>query len=305
MARLARKELADLRAMEEEDARMELHGSGKHFYGAGATPSMGLSQFRGGAKKKSKCRHVSYEDEGEMEGAGRFQFRLPRLTGPRPTSTAIVPYRPPSGALVPLGPAGRPVARPSMPQSWYQNLGRAPRAPARPVAPASGARTSGLLGRLRSGLTAQRLATAASLGVPLGMLGAYLADAGSSSGTGGYYDDYAGEDYPPSGGPSGPIVDPSLPPAPEVPTDGGDMVDLDGDGIPDTVVPRGHAGTSDMDWLYRSGNVEYAPRRGRGKKAKSGHDGRSARAEIVRKVMREHGLSLPQASKFVKEHGLY
>jgi len=31
----------------------------------------------------------------------------------------------------------------------------------------------------------------------------------------------------------------------------------------------------------------------------------SARGEIVKKVMREQGLSLPQASKYVKEHGLY
>jgi len=31
----------------------------------------------------------------------------------------------------------------------------------------------------------------------------------------------------------------------------------------------------------------------------------SARGAIVSKVMREHGLSLPQASKYVKEHGLY
>jgi hypothetical protein len=29
------------------------------------------------------------------------------------------------------------------------------------------------------------------------------------------------------------------------------------------------------------------------------------RGEIVKRVMREHGLSLPQASKYVKEHGLY
>jgi hypothetical protein len=31
----------------------------------------------------------------------------------------------------------------------------------------------------------------------------------------------------------------------------------------------------------------------------------SARGAIVKKVMAEHGLSLPQASKYVKEHGLY
>jgi len=39
--------------------------------------------------------------------------------------------------------------------------------------------------------------------------------------------------------------------------------------------------------------------------AKSGGaDKRKARGEIVKKVMREKGLSLPQASKYVKEHGL-
>jgi hypothetical protein len=33
--------------------------------------------------------------------------------------------------------------------------------------------------------------------------------------------------------------------------------------------------------------------------------GRSKRHDIVRDVMRQHGLSLPAASKYVKEHGLY
>ena len=33
--------------------------------------------------------------------------------------------------------------------------------------------------------------------------------------------------------------------------------------------------------------------------------GRSQRNAIVRKVMQKHGLSLPQASKYVKEHNLY
>jgi hypothetical protein len=109
----------------------------------------------------------------------------------------------------------------------------------------------------------------------------------------------------------GPIIDPSLPPAPEIPTDGGDMVDLDGDGIPDTVLPRDSMGASDMDWMYRSGNVAYKGRsqRGRGKLtiqhggAKS--SGRSARAAIVKQVMAERGVSLPQASRIVKEEGLY
>jgi hypothetical protein len=31
----------------------------------------------------------------------------------------------------------------------------------------------------------------------------------------------------------------------------------------------------------------------------------SGRAELVRKIMREHGMSLPQASSYIKSHGLY
>jgi hypothetical protein len=37
----------------------------------------------------------------------------------------------------------------------------------------------------------------------------------------------------------------------------------------------------------------------------SGGGGRSNRNAIVREVMQKHGLTLPQASKYVKEHNLY
>ena len=53
------------------------------------------------------------------------------------------------------------------------------------------------------------------------------------------------------------------------------------------------------------------PVRGMGRKPKKvggascGGKKPSARGAIVKKVMREQGLSLPQASKYVKEHGLY
>lgn len=43
---------------------------------------------------------------------------------------------------------------------------------------------------------------------------------------------------------------------------------------------------------------------GAGKKMKR-HPALSNRGEIVKQVMREHGMSLPQASAFVKQHGLY
>jgi hypothetical protein len=38
---------------------------------------------------------------------------------------------------------------------------------------------------------------------------------------------------------------------------------------------------------------------------KSGHKRETARGAIVAEVMKKHSLSLPQASKYVKEHGLY
>jgi len=47
---------------------------------------------------------------------------------------------------------------------------------------------------------------------------------------------------------------------------------------------------------------------GKGKKAKrvvSESDGRRKRAEVVRKVMAEKGMKMIEASKYVKEHGLY
>ena len=43
---------------------------------------------------------------------------------------------------------------------------------------------------------------------------------------------------------------------------------------------------------------------GAGKKMKR-HPAMSNRGEIVKQVMREHGMSLPQASSYVKQHGLY
>jgi hypothetical protein len=44
---------------------------------------------------------------------------------------------------------------------------------------------------------------------------------------------------------------------------------------------------------------------GAGRKPVGPEDGRRKRAEVVRKVMKEKGLSLGAASKYVKEHGLY
>jgi len=57
---------------------------------------------------------------------------------------------------------------------------------------------------------------------------------------------------------------------------------------------------------------EYAPKATKALKEKADKaitkavgGGRAARAEIVKKVMKEKGMKMIEASKYVKEHGLY
>lgn len=64
MARKARAALADMRALEEEAERMNPVNPKKALAGAGATPSMGLSQFRGGK--------ADSDSEDECVGAGKM-----------------------------------------------------------------------------------------------------------------------------------------------------------------------------------------------------------------------------------------
>lgn len=299
---------------------MTMHGSGKHFVGAGATPSMGLSQFRGGAKKGKKAVHYQSEEEEEYEGGRVSTALIPFRTGTRAIvparvpSGAVVPARTPSGALVPLGPSGRPMARPSMPQSYYANLLRPTAASSRAITGAVASRAS-LASRFRKGLTAQNIANAIAMGVPLGMLGAYLADQGAADEDAGYFEDYAGEDFGPSGGPSGGPMGPSDGPMGDGPT--GAPMGPSG-GVPSDMT------SDELAWYLQTGNLpeRYSIRKSRSKRGKGKltiehegmgrkasapkkADGRTARAAVVKKVMAERGVSLAQASKIVKEEGLY
>jgi hypothetical protein len=90
MARAARAALADARAVEEQTLRQQMHGGA--FYGAGmrvggsATPSMGLSQFRGGGGRCSRCLRTSCccsdsDSDGEMHGGAGKGSALIRFAG--------------------------------------------------------------------------------------------------------------------------------------------------------------------------------------------------------------------------------
>ena len=286
-----------------------------------------------------------------MEG-GRFLGITSGFSRMRPPSSAIVPFRPPtSQALVPLGRFGRPVATPSLPPSYYQNLFRSqgavmPRAITGATAKTSASRFSQLGQFLKKGFTAQNIANALAAGIPIGMLAAYLSDQSGASGDAGYYEDFAGEDFQT---PDEPPFDPNQPTLP--PMTDGDGGDGGPTGGPSGSIPS-DLSPSELAWYLQSGNLptRYSirtPRRKRGKgkltieheggmlgamsrvkegqsrvitqpvvKHKSGPpripeairkkaDGRSARAGIVRDVMRERGVSLAEASKIVKAEGLY
>lgn len=83
MARKARGVLADMRAMEEQGERMNPINPKKEigaWTGRGATPSMGLSQFRGGKAKKEM--EPESDSEDECTGAGKMLGEhLSRLHG--------------------------------------------------------------------------------------------------------------------------------------------------------------------------------------------------------------------------------
>lgn len=312
--------MADMRAIEEQMARQQMHGG--QFYGAGATPSMGLSQFRGGASHKCpECRRKrcvcdeSSSDE-DVEG-GAFYSGLVSAVGnaasaaarrlrgvrgvrpapppPPPTSTALVPYNMGQAAFT-TNSAFRNYAlnrifnRPSTALAVRTPGTLKPYSPAEAAARIRAAQAAGetnvtVAQKLsRMGVTPARVAAALALGIPAIALAIYFSEVdGTDPDDPGYYD-------PGAGGPDGP----------------------GGPGGPGGVVPYGPGGPGGPGRGRRAtgegvatGNLadEYfaAQRLGAGKKPRR----TNPRAALVGKIMREKGLSLPAASKFVKENGLY
>ena len=198
MARLARKQLADMRAMEEEAERVNPVMKGK-----GATPSMGLSQIRGGRKGKKS---LSAQIEADEHAAPSLYIEEMDKES-------------------------------EMPSGEYDG----------------GAKHRGaLLGSYISKMKG----------------GAYLKDfmAGMGTNTGAY----EGEGKM-SGGAG--IV-------------GGGKLEIT------------HGSDSDEECEAPKGGAKP-------KRIVGAGDGRRRRAEVVKKVMREKGMSMIEASKYVKQHGLY
>ena len=342
MARAARAALADSRALEEEYLRDQMHG-GARFVGAGATPSMGLSQFRGGArhyeesssdeerKKVQKHRKKHHKrhggagvagllgDIGDVVGtavntAARRSGTAARTAAAEAATaaaaaraatagtgaagaTALVPRTGAYGFLPSTDPLASFIsATRGTPQLLLTDAASAANAAAAPTTVA--ARLAAL------GVTPARAAAALAAGVTVAGLADYFSQQQQQQQPpdAGLYDQYNNPNWP------GTVVVP--PRNPTVIVDGpGSGPYLGNPSGPSTRpgnVPGGMT-PAEIAFYLQSGNLPRGfykesknLRTGAGKS-----DGRSARAAVVNKVMREHGLSLPAASKFVKVHGLY
>jgi hypothetical protein len=332
MVRTARLALADMRAAQTQQMREELHGGA--FYGAGmvgggATPSMGLSQFRGGAMRGcgkhcrgcEECCDESSSDEDEMNGGSlasalgkalglgaRASTLAARLAQSRAAMSSALALRPSTTGLKGLSGVGASrslaarlaIKAPTSTTLTVRNPGTLgpvrPAAPVAPVAPAalgSSAAARTVSARLAAmGITPARVLAALAAGVALGSLVDYFTNNDDS----GYYDETAG---------TGPRVGPGVGPI--------GPIGPGGPGGVDGLTPEeeySYLKTGNIPYRYLEGSLGTSRRGGRSMKAKepkapSKSDGRSARAAIVRQVMREQGLSLPAASKYVKENGLY
>lgn len=328
MARAARLALADMRATQKQMNREEMHGGAFHgagMVGAGATPSMGLSQFRGGKRGCGKgCKgcemcmdESSSDEEGEMHGGAWYSAALGALGlgAKASTSAARAAARAAERAASSTALAVRPVASIAPYSATTASRSIAARLAAlnTPASRALAVRTPGtvkpysaaeaayrlgatapaksMAARLAAmGVTPARVAAALAAGVAVGALSDYFSqEAEENKGDAGYYDD----------------VSEAIPTRPGAPGTGPSVGPMRPDGLPGMTADEEafYLQTGNIPYRYLEGTIGRAKKGG--KKMPAANDGRRARAAVVKKVMQEKGLSLPKASQYVKENGLY
>jgi hypothetical protein len=86
----------------------------------------------------------------------------------------------------------------------------------------------------------------------------------------------------------------------------GDLLAMPSPALKNGVPPRGQLRGSYGGAKPKKESGSAKPREMKmGMKKMEGGDGRKKRAEIVKRVMKEKGLKMIEASKYVKEHHLY
>jgi len=229
MARQERRNLANARALEEEAERVVMRGAGAgsayggRMTGAGATPSMGLSQFRGGGRRR-KARSPSPDDEEEMYddedmeggflGALASAARAAAARAAQASARAAAQARAAAdnarraaqGRATQVRPSTGTAPRP-LPKTTPAPPAPKPAAPAAPKTPAPRpadkviagpkGKPSAPVGSTRQAISTgvSRLGTIANVAVPAYMLADYLRQQGQSEDLG-YFDDYAGTGTP-------------------------------------------------------------------------------------------------------------
>jgi len=346
MARAARAALADARAMEEQNLRQQMHGGA--FYGAGmrvggsATPSMGLSQFRGGKHCNScgcsPCECSSSDEEHQGGGiyssiasaVGRFgsttasraaaAAEAARVAAAEERAAAAAAAALSTGrAALTNAPVSTLALRPTGVLAVRPGLGAYDAAlDLRGLSGSKGAANSTIASRLAAmGVTPARLAAALAAGVGLTSLEAYFASAGTQF-PGGNYDMFPppgpGSGGPGTGGPGsgGPGTGG---PGSGGPGTGGPGTGGPGSGGPGTVdvpaalkpntpkrVVAAYLRSGNAPSRYLVGNQAQKEALARSEGALTG-GGRSARGQAVKAIMSKHGLSLPEASRYLKQHG--
>jgi hypothetical protein len=270
MARQARAALADSRALEEQTFRQQMHGGA--FYGAGmkvgggATPSMGLSQFRGGMCHKCECDDCECSDSDEEKQGGSLYSSVASALGKFGSTAAsraaaaarasaqtaanaraavsgtsalnrarLALTNAPSSTLALRAPPSSALALRAPPSTALTrtNLGAYDEAldlrGVTGTAASAAARTTVASRLARMGITPARVAAALAAGVALGSLEAYFRS--QQGAPGGEYI----VDWPPGGGDDGPYG-PYGPGGPGGPGTGGPSPDDLAPGTPKKVV---------------------------------------------------------------------
>lgn len=349
MARAARAALADARALEEQNLRQQMHGGAFHGagmrVGGGATPSMGLSQFRGGnhcssqvgsgitstfASAAARAAAAAATAARAALGIGATEARVAAQVAADARAAAAA--RAAASRVGQLALADAPVTTLALRPTGA--LAVRPGAIGQPydialdlrgvkgVAPPTGTIASRLAAM---GVTPARLAAALAAGVAFGGLEGYFQSQGTNQNYGNY--DVFNTGGPVGPGPARPVVpfppeipvhhDPRTGPS-VAPPQPGDLVP----GAPKRVVAA-YLRSGNAPSKYLIGNQAYKlalaqregaisggrmpprlhKRHGGEKKPLKEGDGRRVRAQKVKEIMAQHGLSLPAASKYLKEHG--
>jgi hypothetical protein len=310
--RLAHKAMADSRAMEEEAERMN------PIVGRGATPSMGLSQFRGGAKKKMLGRTLG-------KRIAKMEAESPSMAQTEMDAMAVMPSGEYDGAGMRseamvqgrhLGEHLHKLHGGAYMKEFHEGMGMA--------MPKSGGAQTGAYegeGKMEGGF----LGALASMAIPLigSLFGKGEMKKSAHNALVKHFSKKPRSKKPElEGGFWGSLLSAAVPLIGSLFGKGAmskkahdDLVAMvkkhEGKGMKGGMARM--VGSGELT-IHHSGGMEMeseeecempSPKAPKKKRVVGATDGRRKRAEIVRKVMAEKGMKMIEASKYVKEHGLY